>query len=101
MPGRNGMEVLREHEERLDEPPVIVITAYGGSSAAIEAMRLGAYDYITKPFDLDEVLFTVRRALTQQALTEQVRLLSESSQPTEDLGEEELIGKTPAMLNVF
>ena len=66
MPIRNGMEVLREHEERLDETPVIVITAYGGSSAAIEAMRLGAYDYITKPFDLDEVLFTVRRALSRR-----------------------------------
>ena len=52
-----------------------MITAYGGSRAAIEAMKLGAYDYITKPFDLDEVLFTIRRALTQRTLVEQVQAL--------------------------
>ncbi len=67
MPGRGGMDVLRDHHDRLEEMPVIVITALGGSAAAIEAMKLGAYDYITKPFDLDEVLFTVRRALTQRS----------------------------------
>src|SRR5262249_14994923 len=68
MPGRDGLAVLRDHAERLEEVPVIVVTAYGGSSAAIEAMKLGAYDYVTKPFDLDEVVFTLRRALTQRAL---------------------------------
>ncbi len=68
MPKLDGMEVLRRHADRLEETPVLVITAFGGLSAAIEAMKLGAYDYITKPFDLDEVLFTVQRALTQQAL---------------------------------
>ena len=49
------------HADRLDETPVIVVTAYGGGSAAIEAMKLGAFDYITKPFDLDDVLFAVKR----------------------------------------
>lgn len=102
MPGRNGMELLREHGDRFEAIPIIVITAYGGSSAAIEAMKLGAFDYITKPFDLDEVLFTVRRALTQQALTAQVRLMSESSSAIEQISaDEELIGRTPAMLSVF
>src|SRR5437870_3878268 len=48
MPGRDGLEVLRRHAERLEEVPVIVVTAYGGSAAAIEAMKLGAYDYVTK-----------------------------------------------------
>src|SRR5580693_7609233 len=76
MPGRDGMDVLRAHADHLEETPVIVITAYGGSSAAIEAMKLGAYDYITKPFDLDEVLFTIRRALTQQAVIIQVKALA-------------------------
>src|SRR6267154_817314 len=76
MPGRGGMELLREHQDQLEEMPVIVITALGGSAAAIEAMKLGAYDYITKPFDLDEVLFTVRRALTQKALVAQVQALA-------------------------
>ena len=67
MPVLDGMEVLRGHADRLEEMPVIVITAYGGSKAPIEAMKLGAYDYITKPFDFDEVLFSIRRALTGRA----------------------------------
>src|SRR5438105_5064682 len=49
MPGCSGMELLREYQDHLEESPVIVITALGGSAAAIEAMKLGAYDYITKP----------------------------------------------------
>jgi len=72
MPVQDGMAVLRAHADRLDETPVIVVTAYGGGSAAIEAMKLGAFDYITKPFDLDDVLFAVKRALTQRALAAQV-----------------------------
>ena len=60
MPGRDGMEVLAElGPARLADLPVIVVTALGGSSAAIEAMRRGAYDYLTKPFDLDDVLLTL------------------------------------------
>jgi DNA-binding NtrC family response regulator len=102
MPVQDGMEVLRGHADRLDETPVIVITAYGGSQAAIEAMKLGAYDYITKPFDLDEVLFSVRRALTQRTLAAQVRALSAATADgSGDPAEEELVGRTPAMLEVF
>jgi DNA-binding NtrC family response regulator len=100
MPGQDGMAVLRGHAERLEETPVVVVTAFGGSGPAIEAMRLGAYDYLTKPFDLDEVLFTVRRALTQRALAEQVRALSVDP-AGEDLGDDELVGTHPAMLAVF
>ncbi|HUE16162.1 MAG TPA: sigma-54 dependent transcriptional regulator [Planctomycetaceae bacterium] len=102
MPGRDGMDLLRSHADRLEETPVIVITAYGGSAAAIEAMKLGAYDYITKPFDLDEVLFTVRRALTQQALAAQVESMSaEVVGAAEGRADDELIGRSPAMLQVF
>jgi DNA-binding NtrC family response regulator len=99
MPGRSGMDVLRDHKERLEETPVIVVTALGGSAAAIEAMKLGAYDYITKPFDLDEVLFTVRRTLTQRSLVAQVQALTVSEEEAQ--GEDELIGRSPAMLRVF
>ena len=63
MPGRDGLEVLAELGPALADLPVIVVTALGGSAAAIEAMRRGAYDYLTKPFDLDEVLLTLKRAL--------------------------------------
>jgi two-component system response regulator AtoC len=100
MPVQDGMEVLRGHADRLEEVPIIVLTAYGGSKAAIEAMKLGAFDYITKPFDFDEVLFSVRRALTQRALVAQVEALSADSQQ-EAPGEEELVGRSPAMLQVF
>ena len=98
MPGQDGMAVLRGHADRLDETPVIVVTAYGGGSAAIEAMKLGAYDYITKPFDLDDVLFAVKRALTQRALAAQVQALS--GDPAGD-ADEELIGRGQAMMQVF
>ena len=67
MPGRDGLEVLGALGPALAELPVIVLTAFGGSAAAIEAMRRGAYDYLTKPFDLDEVVLTLRRALRQRA----------------------------------
>jgi DNA-binding NtrC family response regulator len=100
MPGQDGMDLLRQHQDQLEEVPVIVITALGGSAAAIEAMKLGAYDYITKPFDLDEVLFTVRRALTQRALVAQVKALAHPGAEN-DATDEELVGRTPAMLQVF
>ncbi len=102
MPKQDGLAVLRGHAERVDEVPVIVVTAYGGSTAAIEAMKLGAYDYVTKPFDLDEVLFTLRRALTQRALVEQIQALSTdplSNDP--DPEEDELVGRSVAMVAVF
>lgn len=79
MPGQDGMDVLRKHEDQLEEMPVIVITALGGSAAAIEAMKLGAFDYIAKPFEIDEVLFTVQRALTQKALVAQCGSTCDSS----------------------
>ncbi len=99
MPGCSGMDLLREHQDQLEEIPVIVITALGGSGAAIEAMKLGAYDYITKPFDLDAVLFTVRRALTQNALVSQVQALS--AIPGAAGADEELVGRAASMLSVF
>jgi two-component system, NtrC family, response regulator AtoC len=100
MPELSGLEVLAEFRDQLEETPVIVITAFGGSQPAIEAMKLGAFDYITKPFDLDEVLFTVRRAIKQQALIAQVRAI-EHEQREPSGADEELVGRAPAMLHVF
>src|SRR5947209_20265280 len=100
MPGRGGMDILRDCQDQLEDLPVIVITALGGSSAAIEAMKLGAYDFLTKPFDLDAVLFAIRRALTQKALEAQVQALSAAGL-TEPEPAEELVGRAPAMMQVF
>ena len=72
------MDGAAGHADRLDETPVIVVTAYGGGKAAIEAMKLGAYDYITKPFDFDEVLFSIGGA-DAAAPAAQVQALSERS----------------------
>ncbi len=72
MPGRDGLEVLGALGSELKDLPVIVVTAFGGSAAAIEAIRRGAYDYLTKPFDLDEVLITLRRALRQRELAREL-----------------------------
>jgi two-component system response regulator AtoC len=108
MPGRDGMEVLGELGPKLADLPVIVVTALGGSSVAIEAMRRGAYDYLTKPFDLDEVLMTLKRALRQRALAEEVRSLRSRAgegaigQPEESADEEpQLVGQSAAMREVF
>jgi two-component system, NtrC family, response regulator AtoC len=108
MPGRGGLEVLGELGPALADLPVIVVTALGGSAAAIEAMRRGAYDYLTKPFDLDEVLLTLKRALRQRALAFEVKALrarsgddaSESPDDGPD-AEAELIGTSAAMRDVF
>jgi two-component system, NtrC family, response regulator AtoC len=109
MPGRGGLDVLEELGPALADLPVIVVTAFGGSSAAIEAMRRGAYDYLTKPFDLDEVLLTLKRALRQRALALEVKALraraadglSETSADTRPDAEPELIGRSAAMREVF
>jgi DNA-binding NtrC family response regulator len=69
MPKTQGMTVLKNLGKTLFELPVIVMTAYGTSRTAIEAMQLGAYDYLTKPFDLEDMVNITQKALAhQQAL---------------------------------
>jgi two-component system response regulator AtoC len=109
MPERDGLSVLAELGPRLVELPVIVITALGGSAAAIEAMRRGAYDYLSKPFDLDEVLLTLKRALQQRALAAEVKALRARAEDAEEQhepddsedAEPELVGQSAAMRTVF
>ncbi len=110
MPGRDGLEVLNQLGPVLADLPVLVVTALGGSTAAIEAMRLGAYDYLTKPFDLDEVLMTLKRALRQRALAFEVKALrartdaeagEAGDEDSEAESQPELIGQSPAMREVF
>ncbi len=108
MPGRDGLDVLKELGPDLTDLPVIVITAFGGSAAAIEAIRLGAYDYLSKPFDLDEVLLTLKRALKQRTLAAEVRALrlranEEATDSLDDSvkAEPELVGRSDAMREVF
>lgn len=79
MPDQTGIDVLRARSKAKSIDgfqPLIVMTAYGSSSLAIEAMQLGAYDYLTKPFDIHEVVVTVHRFFERQALSEHVKVLS-------------------------
>ncbi len=107
MPGRDGLAVLAKLGPALADLPVIVITAYGGSAAAIEAMRRGAYDYLTKPFDLDLVQLTLKRALRQRALAFEVKALRVRAEVPNEAGDEpadaepELVGQSVAMREVF
>ena len=97
MPELDGLDLLRILAEREDIPAVLVMTAYGASSIAIEAMKLGAYDYLPKPLRFDELLLQIERALESRR---RVRLL-ESYRLDEAETEGRLIGSGPAMQEVY
>jgi two-component system response regulator AtoC len=99
-----GGEGLLQHlhsYSHLASVPVIVITAYGSSHSAIEAVRLGAYDFVTKPFDLDEIVVTAEKALDHSALNREViRLHSKTGQGHASVAGR-LVGTSAPMLDVF
>jgi len=75
MPGLDGITTLKKLKAMAPQVPVIMLTAYGDIPTAVQAMRLGANDYLTKPFQNDEIILTVRRALERQALLAEVEEL--------------------------
>ncbi|HEV8342655.1 MAG TPA: sigma-54 dependent transcriptional regulator [Candidatus Binatia bacterium] len=77
MPDLSGLEVLKELRKREDDTPVVMITAYGTVERAVEAMREGAYDFITRPFEPDHIALVVQKALERQNLKREVEVLSE------------------------
>jgi two-component system NtrC family response regulator len=78
IPGMSGMEVLKRVHERDARVPVVIITAYGTIESAVEAMKQGAFDYITKPFNRDELRLTLEKALRMRRLEhENVELRAE------------------------
>jgi DNA-binding NtrC family response regulator len=103
MPKLGGEEVLRHirNEQRLASVPVIVITAFGSSHNAIEAVRLGAYDFVMKPFDLEEISLTVERALAHSLLNREVTDLRARIERQNTLGTGRLMGSSSRMLDVF
>jgi two-component system response regulator AtoC len=99
MPEMSGLDVLRKLADKGDGPlPVVVMTAFGSASIAIEAMQLGAYDYVTKPFDLDDVLLRVQRFFEHQELAREVQKLRRLAERDPN---EYIIGNSPAMQDVF
>ncbi|MBU0732844.1 MAG: response regulator, partial [Proteobacteria bacterium] len=75
MPGMNGLQVASEMRRHMSVVPIIMITAYGEVASAVEAMKMGVYDYVTKPIDHNDLLFTLARALEKQDLVEEVERL--------------------------
>lgn len=100
MPDKSGLDVLRELSEKFgSQLPFIIMTAYGSSNVAIEAIQLGAYDYITKPFDLEDVLLNVRRYFEHRALQAQIqgmRVQRTSGDPNDFI-----VGNSAAMQEVY
>jgi len=99
MPGKDGLAVLRELREREHPPAVLVMTAYGNSSVAIEAMKLGAYDYITKPLHFDELLIQLERAVANRR--QSIELEAYRGDEPHRGGEAEIVGNSPAMQQVY
>jgi len=103
MPRMDGLQLLAKlREENLGISPVIIISAFSESQQTIEAMRLGAFDYITKPLDIEEILQTLNRALLQFAQTKELTTKNELvSTRTESSEKSEIIGTSRAMREVF
>jgi two-component system NtrC family response regulator len=99
MPGLSGLELVRRVSAIARETPAIVITAYGDVETAVEAMRAGAFDYITKPFNRDQILMTVEKALIfGQAISENRRL---RRLVHDDFRLENVVGSSPRMRQVL
>jgi two-component system response regulator PilR (NtrC family) len=99
MPRVNGFELLKKTKEISPDTIVIMITAFGTTEAAIEAMKSGAYDYINKPFKIDEIRLIVEKALEKKRLSEEVSLLRKKVKTTYRL--ENIIGQSPQMQELF
>ncbi|MGD0309089.1 MAG: sigma-54 dependent transcriptional regulator [Acidobacteriota bacterium] len=99
MPGLSGLELLRKIRTDFPEVSVIIVTAFGTVETAVDAMKAGAYDYITKPVNPEELKLIIERALNHQHLLEEVRTLR--SNLDQKYGFENIIGRSGALLYVL
>jgi len=95
MPRKSGMEVLQAAREESPPIPAILMTAFGSIELAVEAMRFGAYDFVTKPFDMEHLLVKISQALESERLSTEYMLLKEEF--SSKLGFPRILGKSPAM----
>ncbi|HLW79373.1 MAG TPA: response regulator, partial [Terriglobia bacterium] len=98
-PELSGLDVLRAYKSIQPESEVILITAFGSMESAIEAVKAGAFDYISKPFKLDEVLLQVGRALQNRSLIRENRNLKR--QLESQAGIQSLVGRDPGMVEIY
>ena len=99
MPKLDGLGLLKELHENDGNSTIIMMSAYGAIDTAIEAMKLGAYDYISKPFKTDEIILTLKKAEERERLKHENLLLKE--QIKKEYSFENFIGKSEKMLGVF
>ena len=99
MPDLDGLDMLREIKAVSPSPHVITITAFGSIDTAIRAVKLGAFDYITKPFDVDQLILSVQKALAERALRSEVARLRDEVQRSYRWGN--IVGRSAIMQEVF
>lgn len=99
LPGMDGMQILKEIKLIRPELPVIMLTAFGDIKNAVEAMKHGAQDYLTKPFNNEEMILTIGKALELKYLSEEVNLLRKKMDET--YRGENIIGSSKAMKEIF
>ena len=99
MPGMDGLTLLKRTRELRPDAQIVIMTAHGTMETAIQAMQQGAYDYLAKPFDLDEALLLAERAMTAQRLTQEVSSLRTGLKEVWEFGA--LVGRHPTMQEVY
>jgi two-component system response regulator PilR (NtrC family) len=99
MPVLNGIDVLKKFTEKSPDTTVIMITAYASHETAIEAMKLGAYDYITKPFKIDEIKLVIKKALEKKKLERENTRLRKELETQYGFGN--IFGRSPSIVKVF
>ena len=95
----DGLAVLREAKKRSPETVVIMISAFATTETAVEAMKEGAYDYIPKPFNVDEVKQTIRNALERRTLEHEKEIIYAELKETYHFGQ--IVGNSPAMMKIY
>src|SRR4030042_3337098 len=95
MKGMKGFDLLEETKQVSPLTPVIIITAFGTIESAIQAIKMGAYDYITKPFQMDELVLTVKKALENRFLKKEIVRLKKEVESRYNF--HKLIGKSASM----
>jgi two-component system response regulator PilR (NtrC family) len=98
MPKVSGLELLRNVKQIAPNSVVVIVTAFGTTESAVEAMKLGAYDYIQKPFQMDNIRLVVKNALEKQKLQQDVSILKEQ---LDIPSHENIIGESSAMKELF
>src|SRR5205823_1430485 len=99
MPGMGGIEFCSRLVANRPDVPVVVMTAFGSLQTAIAAIRAGAYDFVTKPIEMELLAVILHRAVERRRLTEQVRALSEAVARSSRF--EELLGESAAMARLY